>query len=392
MTTLSSDETTATVSSSAASGSPDPVLRLDGRRRWLAGTRLALGLSPTPRPSLILLLVGMGLGPRGLGVLSGSVVTALDPAVSVGLAVLGVFIGLDLRLGRPNEQQLLGAAIIEGTITIVLVSGAMLLLSAFSPFGAGTPWVLALMLGICASTSATAADGSPDRRNTTLGRLGDLDDILPIAIGGVVLAAMRETGLSAVIGLILQGGCIALTIAWAGSLLVAQTSSDVEQRTFAVGTLLLLGGAAAYLSLSAIWFGLLAGALWNMTGSMARDRIIRDVRYLQHPLVALLLLVAGARWEITSATLGLVGLYLVCRIAGKVAGGWLAARLAGPGLPSDLGLYLLSPGVVGIALALNAIQTRRDVADGTTLFAIVVTGSFCLELLALLAPRDREAA
>ena len=60
--------------------------------RWTARTRLALGLSPTPRPGLVLIPLGMALGPHGLGVLSDSVLTIVDPAVSVALAALGAFV------------------------------------------------------------------------------------------------------------------------------------------------------------------------------------------------------------------------------------------------------------------------------------------------------------
>jgi hypothetical protein len=360
------------------------------RRRWGARSRLALGLSPTPHPGIVLLLAGVALGPHGLGLLSDPVLSALDPAVSVALASLGVFIGLDLKLGKTREKWLMAAATAEAGMTVVLVAAGVLAISGWFAADASLPWLLAILLGICASTSATATDIGPERNSSILSRLGDLDDVLPIALGGIALASMREIAPSAIVWLLLQSTGVALLIGWAGSLLVAQTSSDVEQRSFAIGTLLLLGGAAAYLSLSALFFGLVAGALWSATGSMARDRITRDVRYLQHPLVVLLLVVAGARWEASAAAVGLVAVYLTCRLAGKLAGGWMASRIAGPELPSDLGLYLMSPGVVGIAFAVNAAQTRGDLADVTVVLTTVVTGSFCLELLTLLAPRSTE--
>jgi hypothetical protein len=92
----------------------------------------------------------------------------------------------------------------------------------------------------------------------------------------------------------------------------------------------------------------------------------------------------------SAVTVGLVALYLIFRLAGKIAGGWMAARIAGHELPPDLGLYLISPGVVGIAFAVNAVQTRGDLLDVTIVLTTVVSGSFCLELLALLAPRSTE--
>ena len=50
-----------------------------------------------------------------------------------------------------------------------------------------------------------------------------------------------------------------------------------------------------YLSLSALVGGLLAGLFWGYVGGTARDCIERDVRYLRHPLVVLMLLTAGAK-------------------------------------------------------------------------------------------------
>lgn len=58
-------------------------------RRARAGIRLALGLSPTTVPGLVLLPLGMALGPYGLGILSPTVLSYIDPAVSVAIATLG---------------------------------------------------------------------------------------------------------------------------------------------------------------------------------------------------------------------------------------------------------------------------------------------------------------
>ena len=173
---------------------------------------------------------------------------------------------------------------------------------------------------------------------------------------------------------------VALTIAAAGWLLVSRTSSVTEERVFAIGALLLLGGAAAYLSLSALFAGFVAGLFWHAAGNEARDRITNDLGYLQHPLIALLLVVAGARVRLSADMAGLVAVYLVCRIAGKLLGGWIASLTSGRDVPRDLGLLLMSPGVVGIAFALNVVQARGDVDNTTALFAIVIAGSLASDL------------
>jgi hypothetical protein len=187
-----------------------------------------------------------------------------------------------------------------------------------------------------------------------------------------------------------QAVVIALMIALAARLLVAQTSSDSEQRVFAIGALLLLGGTAAHMSLSALFVGFLAGVFWNARGSPALDALARGMRYLQHPLTVLLLIVAGSRVTFSAGVAGLVLAYVVLRTAAKLVGGWLAAAAVARELPRDVGLHLTSPGIVGIAFALNTLQARSDLGIASTVFTIVVAGSLASDVLSLLASR-REA-
>jgi hypothetical protein len=345
-----------------------------GPRRWTR-IRLALGLSPTPAPGLVLLPLGVALGPYGLGLLSPAVLSLLDPAVSVAIATLGVFVGLGLDARRPYEGRLLAAASVEGALTITLVGAGVLLALRLAQVEVGLAhWLAALLIGICAASSSTAAIEGQDRPGVQVARIGDLDDVLPIVLGAVALASLRESGQAALVVLTLQSAVIALAIAFAGWLLVSQAVSESEQRVFALGTLLLLGGTVEYLSLSGLLAGLVAGAVWNAAGGPGRDRLERDVRHVQHPLVVLLVLVAGARFGVWPGLALLVSVYLLFRIAGKMAGGWIARRIAGRDVPPRLGLYLVSPGVLAIAFGLNAIQSAGPDRAGIVL-AVAVAGS-----------------
>lgn len=364
--------------------------RAPSARRWKAA-RLALGLSPTPVPGLVLLPLGMALGPHGLGLLSPAVLSFLDPAVSVAIATLGVFVGLGLEARRPQEGRLLAAASLEAALTVTLVVGGVLLALRQAPFDPGLmPWVFALVVGICAASSSTTAIEWPDHPGVKATRIGDLDDVLTILAGGVALAWIRVSDPQAVALLAAQSAAIALILALAGWLLVTQAASDSEHRVFVLGTLLLLGGAVEYLSLSALFAGLFAGIFWNAAGGPARDRIGRDVRHVQHPLVVLLLLTAGAHVSIWPGLALLVPIYLLFRIAGKVAGGWIAGRIAGDDRPIRVGLYLVSPGMIAVALALNVLQAAGSDRAGL-LLAAVVAGSLGSELISLLV-HPREAA
>jgi hypothetical protein len=110
------------------------------------------------------------------------------------------------------------------------------------------------------------------------------------------------------------------------------------------------------------------------------------MRYLQHPLVVLLLVIAGARLEISTDLWEMVAAYIVLRLVGKLAGAWLARRLA-PELPYELGWSLTAPGVVAVALALDLLQGQRGSIAAMAMFAIVIEGSLGSELLSWLGSR-----
>jgi hypothetical protein len=348
------------------------------------GSRLALGLSPTRVPSLMLLPVGVALGPHGIGLLTPTVLSYLDPAVSVAIATLGVFVGLGLDWRRPHEMRLLAAASVEAGLTLVVVVAGVWLALSFVQLDTGLePWLFSVLLGICAASSSTTAIERSDHPGVIATRIGDLDDVLTIVAGGVALIGIQTTQPGAVAALAAQSAAIALMLAIAGWLLVAEAASDVEQRVFVLGTLLLLGGAVEYLSLSALLAGLIAGVFWKTAGGGARERIERDVRHVQHPLVVLLLLTAGARMTAAQALLVLVPVYLLFRIGGKVLGGWLAGRIARHSRPMRVGFYLVSPGMIGVALALNVVLAS-GAESGRVLLAVAIAASIASDLLSLI--------
>ena len=351
--------------------------------RWSAKRRLAIGLSPLPGPGLVLVLFGLALGPHGLGLLTAPVLASLDPAVSVALAALGVFVGLDITVHRPHADRLVGASIVLVVATMLIVGGGVLLVSLLSPLSEAVLWLLPVVLGICAVPSSTVVDASGDARSALGGRSGGLGDVLPIVLAMLALAWARQASPTAAAMIVAQTALIALTIATAAWLLVMQTVSDSEQRVFVIGALLLLGGVAAHLSLSALFTGLLAGLFWKAIGPHTAEAIVRGVQYLQHPLIVLLLVVAGARLTFSFEWAGLVLAYVVFRIGGKLIGGWLVATTVMRELSLDVGFTTISPGIVGIAIALNVLQAHDTLEVASTVFAIVVLGSIGSELFSL---------
>jgi hypothetical protein len=357
---------------------------------WHARRRLSIGLSPTPRLGLILLPLGVAFGPRGMDLLSDRVLTALDPAVSAGLAALGVLIGLQFDISRRRTWMLAGAASFSAVITTLLVGAGLLLTQALAPAGVSWPWSFALLLGACAAPSSSASEIADAEQSPPMSQVADLDDLAAIVLGFAALAWMSLGSGWMAFAVTAQTTVIAAMIAAAGVLLVAQASSESEQRVFVIGTILLLAGAAAHLQLSELFTGLVAGIVFRHFHPVASVRFERDLRYLQHPLVALLFGVAGARFDMAPGWLALAIVYVTFRSAGKMFAGRVSAHWIG-GVSRDAGVMLLAPGVVGVALALNVSRFYGDAVQSTLLFAIVVTGSLASDVLSLVVTRKDTA-
>lgn len=334
-------------------------------------TRAALGLRPATTPVMVFVPLGVLLGPWGAGALTPRVLGHLDVVISIALATLGVIVGIALGTLRGKVQHLVIAAATEGMVTFATVSviawGLITLWQLPLTLGA---WLTAAALGIAAAASAAtfvSDSGVPEHQIAS--RVAELDDLLPILVGAVVLTATVQDGRD-----ILDDFVITLLIGTAAGLsgwLLFERAEGAERGVFVLGTLALIGGGAAYLGTSPLVAGLAAGYVWAKTPGHTDRIAASDLRKFEHPLVVLLLIIAGAGLEPTLLGLWLLAPYILLRTSGKLLGGWLASRLS-PGLaPADLGAYLIPPGVLGIAFALNLAQVI-PVAAAPLVFAVVV--------------------
>jgi hypothetical protein len=362
-----------------------PTVREVARLDVLLRSRAALGLAPASAPGVIFLPLGFLLGPRGFDLLSPAVLAYLSPVVTVGLAALGVFVGLGLGAPRRVPRALLAAASLEATVTLLLVAvGLYAIAHAFSlSFGGALPLV-ALAFGVVGATSsAGAAEVSNAPVHRLASRIADLDDVVPVLVGGLLLAWARSPSIGGALWFFVLTIVVALLVALAGALLVERATSGPEHIAFFAGLLLLLGGSAQFLSVSSMLAGMIAGVAWA-SGPTSSHEVIRDLLgRIQHPVVVLLLLVAGASIAPGPGTAALFTGFVGLRLAGKAFGGWAAARRPEVGGPRRLGLFLTAPGVIGVAFALNA-ALLVPAGPGSTLVTVAVLGSVASEVIALL--------
>ena len=292
---------------------------------------------------------------------------------------------------RRREPALSGSVVADSGLAIVAVSAC----AAAVWRAAGLPAPATVIASVCLGIAAAAS--SPGLRNTThplaplVGRISGLGAAIAIVLGALALAWLPRQSPAGTLWNVVELCAIAAMIGFAGWLLAGQTSDDNEQRVFAAGTVLLLGGAAEYLAASALFMGLAAGGCWRAAGRAATDRLTRDLEYLQHPLVVLLLLIAGAKCHVSIGAIALVAAYALARAAAKLGSGFVISRLAGSGRPLALGLYFLPPGVFGVAFALNvsAVWSRSGAALALD---VVVLGTLVSDALAVIvAPRGAGA-
>ncbi|MCC7181648.1 MAG: hypothetical protein IT177_24930 [Acidobacteria bacterium] len=358
------------------------------RRRWLPRRRLALGVGDTLAPSLVFIAIGVLLGPSGINVLSPGILGRAEPLVSVALAVLGVFVGVGTTtIPRAAARDAYLAGGLGFIVTTVGVAGGLwFLLDAWAvplPIPAAA---CAAFLGIAASASAVTHAGQSESARRVI-RMADVDDVPLIVFGSVAVAWLGGEGSAAAALRLAATVASGAGIGLAGWLLFERATGTPERGVFVTGTILLMAGTGMYLGTSPLLTGFVAALVWVRAPGVA-DRIgVNDLRVLQHPLLALLLIVAGATIEWTLVVVWAAVATLLLRLVGKILASVAVAPLVRvrPGL---LATALLPPGVLGIALAINASHVLGG--DSALLVGIATTAAAASEALAMFLPGELE--
>jgi hypothetical protein len=171
-------------------------------------------------------------------------------------------------------------------------------------------------------------------------------------------------------------------VAIAGWLLL-ERANRAERGLFVAGSVLLLAGVAARLGTSPLLTGCSAALIWRWAPGTTDRVTARDLRVLQHPLVALLLITAGAmiQWDpiVLWMTACLVLLRTGARLLASVAAGSVAMVA-----PALLATALMPPGVMGIALAVNVSLVAG--ADYQWIVSVVTGAAIVSESMAAFLP------
>jgi hypothetical protein len=154
-----------------------------------------------------------------------------------------------------------------------------------------------------------------------------------------------------------QAAGIAVLLAAAGWMLASARSGDDERRVFAIAVLLLLGGVADYLSVSALLLGWVAATAWRLMPAKGLADVRLDAAYVQHPTTALLLITAGARTEVSWQVAWMAA--AACAFA-LVA--LLVARRRRDFAVQEFGGVPLAPAAFAVALVMDAARVDPRLA------------------------------
>jgi Kef-type K+ transport system membrane component KefB len=345
------------------------LIGLIGARLTLSHRQVPLGPRISIAIGLPFLFLGFALGPNLLQVLPGSAVDQLTPLLALGLGWIGLLFGLQLDRDhlRQFPRRYLAITLVQASVAflVVLAVGLLAIVAGFSR--AAGPVVLAAAATACVSTPAAIALIS----NTYMARgrvtrllfyVASLDAAVGIVAIGVTHAIYHTAPIGA--------GPIMSPIEWLaisvllgfffGVLFLSLTRIRPRNEEFMlllIGLVLFAAGTAFFLGLSPLLVAMITGVVIGNLSPLRR-RVYAALADWEKPIYVMLLVLAGALLRFPSWWIvPLVAAYVVGRILAKLAGGYLASRVAleDVDLPKRLGLGLTPQGGISLAIAISFV-------------------------------------
>ena len=341
------------------------------------------------------LLVGVAVGPHGLGFLGAELLHKIGFIEPLALGLIVFLIGEELTrkmLARHHWSFWLTSGL------NLLLPGALVAL-AVNMIAPGQPvyvWLLAVIAisGAPATVMAVVSEmGAKGRGCDTLLGTAALDNIATVVLYSVVTPFLmlslnlHESFGGALLEVGKQiGGAILLGVI-AGVLL-----AKLLERVFQEGEMLALGltnvllvvAVAEVIGVSSLLAPLVAGVTVATMeeGRNTRERIFRALRTVEYPVYIIFFTLAGAHLDLTSiVTGGLLALaYILARSLGKFIAGFGGSLAAGYDMRQSawFGLGMLPQAGVAVGLALNAAQVFPEV--GATVNAVVLAAIVVFEV------------
>ena len=360
----------------------------------LASARLIKKLKiPTITAYLVL---GIFIGPSALNLVSPNIITSSGLVSSIVLSFIAFSLGQNFSLKR---FRTIGRSVLYISMGEVIGACALVTLALYL---FGKDFHIALVFGAIAAATAPATTimvireykAKGEFTNTLLGVVA-VDDAWGIILFAICLAIAKSLvsahGLIAnialsgafhamleILGAIILGGCLG----WCLSYFSRHISEPSELLIYTLGFILLNTGICMLLGLSVLMANMVLGAVL-VNVNKTSFKFFDALRGIDSPFYLLFFVLAGANLEVgLLGKIGLLGLiYLFTRVAGKIAGATIGARIvhAEDRIQKYIGLGLIPQAGVALGLALIAKSTFGDA--GSVIFSTIVATTIVYELI-----------
>jgi Kef-type K+ transport system membrane component KefB len=339
--------------------------------------------------------LGIVIGPL-LHIINPDMAHDIRPVLLLGAGALGMLAGLELGPGNadPRIRGSWRAAISITGFTVLTMIVVPLLLAWVLGYDVESQdaWTAALLL---AGIVALGSDGSIIRSVALmLGARGPGPELgIAVAtrvraiatIGFGLLYAVIETkdaltlrdpiGVAQAFGMQVGAGVI---LGLLFGVVVYRKLDERSLLTVVVGMVLLGGGFAYAMGVSAIFVNFVAGLTFARTSNHAADAT-RTMYSIQRPFVIALYFFAGLEWVTGQLWVYLMIVpFLLLRQLGRRLGGLLGGRPAG--WSADLSPATFAPGGLTIAFALSIGLTYRQLPGIVDVYGPLITALMLLEL------------
>lgn len=320
---------------------------------------------------------------------------------TVALAIIAYTIG-----GAVTIEQLrrLGKVITFCTVgeSLGAVVAVTTMVYLYQPVVDGPIWVLAVVLGVLAATTAPAATVAVIHQYRAKGPLTTsllgvvaLDDVLGVILFSLMLVVVTGVDFSQavmnsgfeIIGSIILGGLMGWLLAFFGH--------KVRNQTFllpmVLSAILLSQGLSELWHVSPLLTAISLGFSARSVHQAGGERLFEPVEYLEELVFIIFFTLAGAHFKLSVFLQGidLVVIYVLARVIGKMMGIFIAARLssAPDTVRQYLGFGVIPQAGIAIGLALSLLN-RPELHDIALLVLnIILASTLIYEILGPMATR-----
>lgn len=328
--------------------------------------------------SLEYLLIGLVVGPHGVGLLSDENLDSLQPFISLNLGLVGFALGLPLRR-RVGRFSVLFFGLFASSATIAATAfGLDPVLAFLAPrVGEGQRLWLCVAIGAAAAScslqvidSARSAFKSKGPTTNLLRSFAVASNVIAVCVAGLGLALARANDGSGRLGLsepawLVGSVALGLSLGVLFWLFSGEEQGERTERTFlaTVGVVIFASGLASAIGISPLFLNLLAGIVVSLLPRT--ERLHLAVVRLERPALIVLLIFAGALlepaldWLLVAPLVYVVLRYIAIRASTELARRLLPGVFAVP----RFGEGVMAQGAIAAAIAVNFAQVNPSLAS-----------------------------